>query len=236
MEKVINSVKREIFVNVPPEKVWKALTVPEERNRWETRNCELDIRVGGTVSLDYGWGVNYVGTIIELEENRKLVLEGEDEGLTTWKITPQDGGSAVAIEYTGMWSGDFEMMQADNMAFGTYQFMRNLKSVYEGKEDLRARFWRSWIGVLHRTNPSGIPGAKVVKTQPNTPAVGLVEVGDVITHVNRIKTTSYDVLETIVSETEPNKKIILTVMRDGRQLEVEMMTVPYGQTIGSSDE
>ena len=91
MEKVIDSVKREIFVNVSPEKVWKALTVPEERNRWETRNCELDIRVGGTVSLDYGWGVSYVGTIIELEENRKLVLEGEDEGLTTWTITPQDG-------------------------------------------------------------------------------------------------------------------------------------------------
>ena len=37
MEKVIDSVKREIFVNVSPEKVWKALTVPEERNRWETQ-------------------------------------------------------------------------------------------------------------------------------------------------------------------------------------------------------
>ena len=140
MEKVIDSVRREIFVNVSPDKVWKALTVPEERNRWETRNCELDIRVGGTVSLDYGWGVSYVGTIIELEENRKLVLEGEGEGLTTWTITPQDGGSVVAIEYTGMWSGDYEMMQADNMAFGTYQFMRNLKSVYEKNTDIRVPF------------------------------------------------------------------------------------------------
>ncbi|WHT48496.1 hypothetical protein QNH10_01240 [Sporosarcina thermotolerans] len=46
----------------------------------------------------------------------------------------------MAIEYTGIWSGDFEMMQADNMAFGTYQFMRNLKSVYEGKDDLRSVF------------------------------------------------------------------------------------------------
>ena len=231
MEKVINSVKREIFVKVPPEKVWKALTVPEERNRWETRNCELDIRVGGTVSLDYGWGVSYVGTIIELEENRKLVLEGEDNGLTTWTITPQDGGSVVAIEYTGMWSGDFEMMQADNMAFGTYQFMRNLKSVYEGKEDLRSRFWRSWIGILHRTNSSGIPGVKVVKIQPNTPADGLIKDGDIITNANGFKTTSYDELEIIVSETMPGKQITLTVMREGQQLEVELMTVPYGQTV-----
>jgi uncharacterized protein YndB with AHSA1/START domain len=230
MEKVINSVKREIFVKASPEKLWKALTVPEERNRWETRNCELDIRVGGTVSLDYGWGVSYVCTIIELEENRKLVLEGEDKGLTTWTITPQDGGSIVAIEYTGIWSSDFEMMQADNMAFGTYQFMRNLKSVYEGKEDLRSRFWRSWIGVLHRTNPSGIPGAKVVKVQPNTPADGLIKDGDIITNVNGIQTASYDELEIIVSETEPGKQIVLTVTRDGQQLEVELLTVPYGQT------
>ncbi|WP_252501757.1 SRPBCC domain-containing protein [Sporosarcina sp. Marseille-Q4943] len=231
MEKVIDSVKREIFVKVPPEKVWKALTVPEERNRWETRNCVLDIRVGGTVSLDYGWGVSYVGTIVELEEHRKLVLKGEDEGLTTWAITPQDGGSVVAIEYTGSWSGDFEMMQADNMAFGTYQFMRNLKSVYEGNEDLRSHFWRSWIGVLHRTNPSGIPGAKVVKIQANTPADGLIEVGDVITHVNSFETLSYDDLEIIVSETEPNKMIKLKVLRDGQHLEVDLRTVPYGQTV-----
>ncbi|MCG7343658.1 SRPBCC domain-containing protein [Sporosarcina sp. ACRSL] len=230
MEKVIDSVKREIFVNVSPEKVWKALTVPEERNRWETRNCELDIRVGGKVSLDYGWGVSYVGTIIELEENQKLVLKGKDEGLTTWTITPQDGGSVVAIEYTGMWLGDFEMMQADNMAFGTYQFMRNLKNVYEGKEDLRSRFWRSWIGVLHRTNPGDISGAKVVKIQPNTPADGLIAVGDIVTNVNGTKTASYDELEIIVSETEPNQKITLNVIRDGQQLEVELRTVPYGQT------
>ena len=231
MEKVIDSVKREIFVKASPEKVWKALTIPEERNRWETRHCKLDIRVGGTVSLDYGWGVSYVGTIVELEENQRLVIEGEDKELTTWTITPQDGGSVVGIEYTGIWSGDFEMMQADNMAFGTYQFMRNLKSIYEGNEDLRLDFWRSWIGVLHRTNPSDIPGAKVVKIQPNTPADGLVKVGDVITHVNNLETLSYDDLELIVSETEPNKMIMLTVMRDGRQLEVELMTVPYGQTM-----
>ena len=232
MEKVIDSVKREIFVKVSPEKVWKALTVPEERNRWETRNCELDIRIGGTISLDYGWGVSYVGTIVELEENRKLTLEGEEKELTIWTITPQDGGSVVSIEYTGIWSGDFEMMQADNMAFGTYQFMRNLKSIYEGNSDLRSRFWRSWIGVLHRTNPSDISGAKVVKIEPNTPADGLIEEGDIITIVNGIQTASYDDFEIIVSETEPGKQITLNALRNGQQIEVELTTVPYGQTVG----
>lgn len=231
MDKVIDSVKREIFIKASPEKVWKALTVPEERNRWETRKCELDIRIGGTVSLDYGWGVSYVGTIVEFEMNRKLVIEGEDKELTIWTIMPQDGGSVVAIEYTGIWSGDCEMMQADNMAFGTYQFLRNLKSVHEENEDLRSHFWRSWIGISHRTNPCGIPGAKVVEVQPYTPSDGIVEVGDVITHVGSHETTSYDDVELIVSETEPNKKIMLSVMRNGQQIELELMTVPYGQTV-----
>ena len=73
-----------------------------------------------------------------------------------------------------------------------------------------SRFWRSWIGILHRTNPSGIPGVKVVKVQPNTPADGLIKDGDIITNVNGIQIASYDELEIIVSETEPGKQITLT--------------------------
>jgi len=34
MEKQSTSVKREIIINVPPEKVWAALTIPSERNKW----------------------------------------------------------------------------------------------------------------------------------------------------------------------------------------------------------
>ncbi|WHT48495.1 PDZ domain-containing protein [Sporosarcina thermotolerans] len=71
----------------------------------------------------------------------------------------------------------------------------------------------------------------MVKVQPNTPADGLINDGDIITNVNGIQTDSYDELEIIVSETEPDKPITLTVMRDGQQLEVELMTVPYGQTV-----
>ncbi|QTD40472.1 SRPBCC domain-containing protein [Sporosarcina sp. Te-1] len=231
MEKTIESVKREIFVKASPEKVWKALTVPEERNRWETRACELDIRVGGSMSLDYGWGVSYVGTIKELVEYRKILLEDVDGHVTKWTITPQEGGSLVGIEYIGSWCGDIEMMEADNMAFGTYQFMRNLKSVYEEDMDLRTRFWKSWIGVLHRTNPGAKLGAKVVAVQPDTPAEGFVEVGDIITHVNGITTATYDDVEIAISESEVGERILLRISRGGEQVEVELTTIAFGQTL-----
>ncbi|GKV56143.1 hypothetical protein NCCP2222_20900 [Sporosarcina sp. NCCP-2222] len=230
MEKTIESVKREIFVKASPDKVWKALTVPKERNRWETRECELDVCVGGTMSLDYGWGVSYVGTIKELVEFEKITLEDADGHVTIWTITPQEGGSLVGIEYIGSWCGDIEMMEADNMAFGTYQFMRNLKSVYEEDTDLRGRFWKSWIGVLHRTNPGDQPGAKVVVVRPNTPAEGLVKVGDVVTHVNGTATATYDEVEIAISEAEVGEHILLRMIRGGEQVEVELSTVAYGQT------
>ena len=84
---------------------------------------------------------------------------------------------------------------------------------------------------MHRTNPSGIPGVKVVKVQANTPADGLIQDGDIITNVNGIQIASYDDVEIIVSETEPGRQITLTLNRDGQQLKRELMTVPYGQAV-----
>ncbi|MFF2754159.1 SRPBCC domain-containing protein [Psychrobacillus sp. NPDC058041] len=231
MEKIINSVKREIFIKASPEKVWSALTISEERNRWETKNCELDIKIGGKISLDYGWGVSYVGTIIELEENQKLVLQGEDSDLTIWKITPQDKGSLVCIEYTGSWAGDIGLMQMENMLFGTYQFMLNLKSVFEDNIDLRVNFWKSWIGVLHRTSRlEEVSGTKVVKVEPNTPADTYILVGDIITRVNDIGIFSYDDAEKIISEFGPEKEIRIEVSRNGSPHTFTLKTVPFGQT------
>ncbi|TQR20453.1 SRPBCC domain-containing protein [Psychrobacillus vulpis] len=231
MEKVINSVQREIFVKASPERIWKALTISEERNKWETKSCELDIRIGGQVSLDYGWGVSYIGTIVELEEHKKLVLKREDDDdLTIWTITPQDKGSLVSIEYTGSWVGDIGMMEMDNMLFGTYQFMLNLKSIYEEGIDIRSKFWRSWIGILHRTYKMGeVLGSRVVKVQPNTPADSHIQVGDMITKVNGTATHSYDDVEKIISELGADKEVTIEINRNGLPLLLTLKTIPFGQ-------
>lgn len=234
MEEIINSVKREIFIKASPEKVWRALTISEERNKWETKNCELNIKIGGKVSLDYGWGVSYVGTIIELEENQTLTLQGEDGELTIWTIHPQDQGSLVCIEYTGSWAGDIGLMQMENMLFGTYQFMLNLKSVFEDCIDLRANFWKSWIGVLHRTSSSEeVFGTKVVKVEPNTPADTYILVGDIITSVDNMAVSSYDDAEKIISEFGPEKEIRIEVNRNESPHTFNLKTVPFGQTKSS---
>ena len=52
----------------------------------------------------------------------------------------------------------------DNMAFGTYRFMRNMKSVLETDQDIRSTFWSSWIGMNHYTyRNDGIGASKSLK-------------------------------------------------------------------------
>lgn len=230
MDSIFNHVKREIVIRTTPDRVWKALTDPQERNRWETRHCEIDLKVGGQVSLDYGWGVSYNGTIEELTPYCKLTLKGEDQELTIWTIEPHTEGTLVRIEYTGLWSNEREYMMMDNMAFGTYRFMRNMESVLETGQDIRSTFWSSWIGMNHYTyRRDGIAGVKVVEVVAHTPADGVLEEGDIITSAAGQVIRSYDELEDHVTSMKPGEQVVIGFIRHGKPSSVTLTVLPYGQ-------
>ncbi|AWP25502.1 SRPBCC domain-containing protein [Paenibacillus sp. Cedars] len=230
MTAIFKNVKREIVIRTTLERAWKALTEPQERNRWETRHCEIDLKVGGQVALDYGWGVSYIGTIEELIPNRRLTLRGEDNELTIWTMEPHLDGTLVGIEYTGLWSNEQEYMMMDNMAFGTYRFMRNMKSVLEDEADMRSTFWSSWIGMNHYTyRGDSLEGVKVVEVLPGTSADGSLEAGDIITGADGQVIRSYDELEDKVTSMEPGEKFEIGFVRGGEPLSVTLTVLPYGQ-------
>ncbi|MGG3283986.1 SRPBCC domain-containing protein [Paenibacillus solani] len=229
MTSIFKHVKRDIIIRTTPERVWSALTDPQERNRWETRHCEIDLEIGGQITLDYGWGVSYKGTIVELVPPHKLTLKGEDEELTIWTITPHAEGSLVSIEYTGLWSNEREYMMMDNMAFGTYRFMRNMKSVLEGQSDLRPTFWSSWIGVNHYTyRDNGIEGVKVLEVFPNTTADGVIEIGDIIIRADSEVIHEYDEFEDKVTSMTPGEEIAIEFVRHGTLHRAVLLALPYG--------
>lgn len=228
----IKSVKKEVFIEAEPLKVWNALTIPSERNKWETKTCEIQLYIGGKIDLDYGWGVSFSGTIINLEENKRLVIEDENKDLTIWTICPKDNGSIVTIEYTGLWSTSFELMEMENMLFGTYQFMRNLKSVLETKCDIRSSFWLSWIGITHKTtNFNNSTAIEVISIISETPAVGLIEKEDIITHLNGSEILHYDDFEKTITELGPFKEVSLSIIRNGKKVFVSLETLPYGEKV-----
>ncbi|MEK3733270.1 MULTISPECIES: SRPBCC family protein [Paenibacillus] len=204
MGNIFNHVKREILIRSTPERAWSALTDPEERNRWETRHCRIDLTVGGIVELDYGWGVSYRGKIVELIPYKKLALQNEAGEFTIWTLEEHADGTLVAIEYTGHWASEQEYMMMDNMAFGTYRFMQNMKYVLEDSKDIRSSFWTSWIGVQHYTyQDHEVSGTKVLEVIPNTSADGIIEAGDVIVQADDHCIQNYDQLEEKVTSMQP---------------------------------
>lgn len=225
-------VQRDIWINASPETVWKALTVAEERNRWETRQCKIDLVIGGVIQLDYGWGVSYDGIFTEIEYPHRIVSEDADKELTIWTIEAEAGGCKVTIEYTGLWSGAMGMMQMENMMFGTYQFMRNMKSMLEYEQDHRNLYWRSWIGMNHRTIPHQDTSAvQVVQVLSHTPAYRILQEGDVIIAVNDLPIHHYEELERIITEMEPYKDLRLLVCREDQLYPILLQTIPYGSRL-----
>lgn len=229
METTFTTVKRDIIIRTTPERVWKALTVPEERNRWETRSCSIDLKVGGTIELDYGWGVSYRGTITELIEPSRMVISDDENELTIWTLEPHAEGTLVSIEYTSLWSGDLGIMSMENMAYGTYRFMRNMKNVLECGQDIRSTFWKSWIGVNHRSHEGNeANGVTVVQVIEGTPSEGVLQVGDIIIQVDGCDVLSYDDLEEKITCMEPSGSLQIKYLRNGLVEIAEMMTVPFG--------
>jgi uncharacterized protein YndB with AHSA1/START domain len=73
----------ERVVDVPPELVWAAWTVPEHVKKWftpapwKTIDCEIDLRPGGifrtVMRSPEGQEIDNIGCILEIVPNRKLV-------------------------------------------------------------------------------------------------------------------------------------------------------------------
>ncbi|PKR85018.1 PDZ domain-containing protein [Heyndrickxia camelliae] len=195
-----------------------ALTIPSERNKWETKSCELELKSGGDTFFDYGWNSTYRCKTKGFIENEKLVFEGDDHSLTIWTLEKYNHGTKVSIEYTGLWIGDLGHFGMDNMAFGTYQFIRNLKSVLETSSDIRSSFWKSWIGVFHTTiQDKAIKGTKVVCVKEGTPAASLLKTGDIIIEVDGKAVHSHDDFEIHVTEKVAGQYVHLIILRNQQE-------------------
>lgn len=233
-----DSVKREIVIDAPIEKVWKALTVPEELNRWYTEECEIVFRVGGRIKMVHGWGAWTSGTITEIVEHEKFAFRTSENELTVTTLTPVKDGVRVSIEYQMPFVGEEGMGMSENMAFGTYQFLKNAKSVMEDGVDLRSTFWPSWLGTFntairpdHGDQYGTSHGTLVLNVSDDSPAeTGGLLAGDVITAADEEPVTSYEDLENYVWAVKPGKILKLKVMRDGREkkLECRISTHPRG--------
>ena len=231
MDKIKDSVKREIIVNAPLEQVWDALTKPEHLNRWYTKNAEIDFRVGGKGYMNHGWGATSEGIFTEIDAMERFVLQSLDGDFTT--ITTLEkvaNGIRVSIEYKSSILSVMSNYQQENMLFGTGQFLENLKSVYEKSTDIRPDFWKAWIGITHTTN-SEPRGTRVLQVKKDSvAAVAGIEPEDIIEEIDGEKITGYESFEKAINKKAINQNITLTIGRKSEKLYMKCIVDSYPVT------
>jgi uncharacterized protein YndB with AHSA1/START domain len=90
-------VRREIVLDAPREEVWAALTEAERLEEWFANDVELDARPGGEGVFRWGDGDERRAVVEEVDEERKLALRWEDDGLVELELEDAPGGTRLVV-------------------------------------------------------------------------------------------------------------------------------------------
>src|SRR5438874_7695033 len=90
-------VTREIVLPAPREEVWAALTEAERLEEWFANDVELDAREGGEGIFRWDDGDERRAVVEEIDEERRLALRFEDDGLVELELDDADGGGTVLV-------------------------------------------------------------------------------------------------------------------------------------------
>jgi uncharacterized protein YndB with AHSA1/START domain len=102
-------VERNIVIDAPPERVWRAITVPAELERWYAPGRPWEIPTlapGAVVRFHNTPDETLVATIAVLDPPRELTLRwhggpATPEMTTSFRLAPVAGGTRVTIYETG---------------------------------------------------------------------------------------------------------------------------------------
>jgi uncharacterized protein YndB with AHSA1/START domain len=101
-------VRFERRLEASPERVWRALTNPQELGGW-LAPAEIDLRVGGSVVLKFEDG-DERGTILELREPEVIAYtwnEGKTDSLVRFELEPDGSGTRLQLLHTFEGEVDF---------------------------------------------------------------------------------------------------------------------------------
>jgi len=103
-------IRREIVLPAPREEVWDALTDAERLEDWFANDVELDLRPGGGASFRWSNGEERHATVTEVEPERRLAFDWDDEGTVEFTLDDDaDGTRLVVVESSPAWSTALEL-------------------------------------------------------------------------------------------------------------------------------
>jgi uncharacterized protein YndB with AHSA1/START domain len=109
-------IRREIVLPAPREDVWEALTDPERLADWFANDVDFDLRPGGGASFRWSNGEERTATVTEVDPERRLAFEWDDEGEVEFTLDDDvDGTRLTVVETAPAWTTALDL-QASALA------------------------------------------------------------------------------------------------------------------------
>ena len=188
------SVEAEVEVPGSPEEVWQAIATGPGISAWFVPS-EVDGRVGGAATSNFGPGMESLATITEWEPPHRFVAESRDDlgpddppVATEWRVESRSGGTCVVrVVHSWFLDSDAWDEQYEWHTYGWLSFFRVLHAYlahFRGQPGASFQVVgaapepkeAAWAAL---TDPLGLAGAEVgqrVSTPAGTPPLdGIVE-------------------------------------------------------------
>jgi len=104
-EMAIDKIKRIIDLPWPPERVWRALTRPEELSRWFSDRVELDPTIGGEIILEWDAYGRATGVVEAFDPPHKFAFRWRAHGVDPLEPLALDNSTLVTFTLASTGAG-----------------------------------------------------------------------------------------------------------------------------------
>ncbi|MEZ4671924.1 MAG: SRPBCC family protein [Anaerolineae bacterium] len=139
------AVERSVWIHAPRERVWRAITDPEQVTQWFSPGTQWSgsggLEVGGRMFvLDPETKQEMYGQVIEVVNppaqfvTRSIPAEGDVPTVTNWMLAEENDGTRLTLTFSGyeLMPNDQRQQRMGQDAFGFGMMLLNLKAAVEG--------------------------------------------------------------------------------------------------------
>jgi len=144
-------IRQTYFYDAPPEKVFAALTEPNQLVRWFLSKAKVNLRKGGKIEFTWAGGHKMVGKVKRIVAGREVEYTWHDDlgkgneakTLVQFKVLKKGSGSILKLKHSGFGESRTWIELYGAIQSGWAYYLTNLKSVIQSERDLRSE--NDWI-------------------------------------------------------------------------------------------
>lgn len=139
-------IEQSYYYDVPPGKVFRALTEPKKLVKWFLKSAKIEPVTGSSFTFKWEGGHTNKGKVLKVSRDRSLVLTWPDvingkryPTQASFTLAKKGKGTVLTVKHTGFKDGDDWVWLFGAIQSGWAYFLMNLKSVLEQGVDLRSK-------------------------------------------------------------------------------------------------